>query len=109
MLGILSCSGPSECERGEEDCKPIHTCPDVELKSCFPSRQCSELEIKIVFPACWDGKRLTSDNFMDHVAYGEGDWNSQEDAYAADCPATHPKRIPEVQFYFRILDYLVSD
>ena len=52
---------------------------------------------------------LTSDNFMDHVAYGEGDWSSQEDAYAADCPATHPKRIPEVQFYFRILDYLVSD
>jgi len=43
---------------------------------------------------------------MSHVAYPAGDWgSSQEDAYAADCPSSHPKRIPEIQMYFRILDY----
>ena len=42
---------------------------------------------------------------MSHVAYGAGEWSSQEDAYEAECPTTHPIRIPEVQFYFRILEY----
>merc|ERR1719331_44504 len=100
----FDCNGPSACERGEKDCTPLHTCPNAK-DSCFPTQQCSELEIRIVFPACWDGKRLTSSNFMDHVAYGKGDWSGQEDAYEADCPDTHKFRIPEVHFYFRILDY----
>ena len=39
----------------------------------------------------------------------KGDWDTdQGDAYASECPATHPVRIPEVHFYFRILDYEVG-
>ena len=103
----FDCSGQSACERGTENCKPIHTCEGNE-GSCFPTSRCSELEIKIVFPACWDGKRLTSANFMDHVAYGQGQWSDQGDAYFSECPATHKVRIPEVHFYFRILNYEVN-
>ena len=104
---LFDCSGESPCERDGEDCKPIHTCEDK--KQCFPTNRCSELEIRIVFPACWDGESLTSTNFMDHVAYGKGEWDTdQGDAYASECPDTHPVRIPEVHFYFRILDYEVS-
>ena len=99
----FDCNGPSDCEReNPEDCTPIHTCEDNT--TCFPPVACSELEIKIVFPACSNGEKTSSD-FMSHVAYGEGDWTSQEGAYAAECPTSHPKRIPEIQFYFRILNY----
>ena len=104
---LFDCNGESACERDGENCKPIHTCKDK--KQCFPTNRCSELEIRISFPACWDGKSLTSSNFMDHVAYGKGDWSTdQGDAYASECPDTHPVRIPEVHFYFRILDYEVN-
>ena len=103
---LFDCNGESACEREKENCKPLHTCADK--KSCFPTNRCSELEIKIVFPACWDGKSLTSANFMDHVAYGEGVWSDQGDAYESKCPDKHPVRIPEVHFYFRILDYEVN-
>ena len=105
---LFDCSGESECERDGDNCKPIHTCKDKT--QCFPTNRCSELEIRIVFPACWDGKSLTSKTFMDHVAYGKGDWDTdQGDAYASECPDTHPVRIPEVHFYFRILDYEVRN
>ena len=39
------------CERGSENCKPIHTCSGSVKEGatgypCFPTDQCSELEIK---------------------------------------------------------------
>ena len=61
-----------------------------------------------MFPSCWGGTSLTSDIFMSHVSYTEGGWGKYEmsdrqwRAYAAECPASHPVRIPEVQFYFRV-------
>ena len=54
---------------------------------------------------------LFCSDFMSHVAYTEGDWGKlengdrQNEAYNTECPASHPVRIPEVQFYFRIVDY----
>eukprot|EP00966_Prymnesium_polylepis_P156461 3615010-Prymnesium_polylepis.1 len=37
---------------------------------------------------------------MDHVAY-----DIEEGRFDADCPSTHPVKLPEVHFYFRIKDY----
>jgi hypothetical protein len=100
---------PSERDGG--DCTPIHTCGDPikgdgdsYAYECFPPVQCSELEIKIVFPACSNGKKTSADH-MSHVAYAEGNWTSQEEAFNAECPSTHPIRIPEVQMYFRLYNY----
>jgi hypothetical protein len=115
----FDCNGGSACERQDGGCGVPSSsfCPqdgaegESSSYQCFPAKQCSELEIKIVFPSCWDGESLTSDNFMSHVAYAEGDWGKydvddrQWRAYGADCPSSHPVRIPEVQFYFRINGY----
>jgi hypothetical protein len=100
---------PSERDGG--DCTPIHTCDSgvqgdggSVAYQCFPPVQCSELEIKIVFPACSNGQK-TSNDHMSHVAYADGAWTSQEDAFQAECPSSHPIRIPEVQMYFRLYNY----
>jgi len=112
----FDCNGPSQCERGS-DCGIPEPCSSITKEGqsvgyeCFPKTACSELEVKIVFPSCWDGKSLTSQDFMSHVAYTKGNWgrfgvdDRQYHAYAADCPSTHPVRIPEIQFYFRIVGY----
>lgn len=68
--------------------------------------------MKLVFPTCSDG-RLDSPNHRDHVAYddradcideatGVDDF---ERSLCGECPASHPIRIPEIQFYFRIKNY----
>lgn len=114
----FDCSGPSECERpdcsipeGTEQCREVRAEEFSTLHECLPVTACAELEIKIVFPACWDGVRTTADDFMSHVAYAEGNWGDQPigdrqgDAVEAECPSSHPIRIPEVQFYFRVFDY----
>jgi len=85
------CDGPSPCLR--DDCSSADT-------SFFPATACSELEAKLVFPTCWDGVSLGSANMMDHVAY-----DIEEGRFDADCPSTHPVKLPEVHFYFRIKDY----
>jgi len=105
---FFDCSGPSRCER--DNCTPSNaqSCPAGE---CLPTTACHELEIKIVFPSCWDGSSLTSTDFMSHMAYPTGNWDRlpigdrQGHAVEADCPASHPVRVPEVQFYFRVNDY----
>lgn len=102
----FDCNGPSPCTRSD-GCQAPTPCVGTE---CFPTTACAELEIKIVFPACWDGVRETSTD-QSHVAYASGDWGSypvddrQHRAYDAECPASHPVRIPEIQFYFRVTDY----
>ena len=115
----FDCNGPSECERTDGGCSvpASAACTDGKVDEntvgyeCFPSTHCAELEIKIVFPSCWDGESLTADDFMSHVAYAEGDWGKynvddrQNYAYSAECPASHPVRIPEIQLYFRINNY----
>jgi len=89
---LFDCNGPSECER--VNC----TMPSADWK--FPQTACSELEIRIVFPTCWDG-RLSSDDYMSHVTFDLEDGGSFDGA----CPSSHPRKLPEVQFYFRVLNY----
>ncbi|GMI41402.1 hypothetical protein TeGR_g6334 [Tetraparma gracilis] len=88
----VTCDGPSECER--DDCS-------TDDDSFFPQTACSELEAKLVFPTCWDGVNLTSETMTTHVSYDtEGGW------FDAECPDSHPVKLPEVHFYFRIANYL---
>ena len=94
------CAGESECER--EDCTP-------GTNSFFPQNACWELEVKLIFPSCWDGVSVDSSNHMSHVAYDM----SSEGQFDGVCPDSHPVKIPETHFYFRIFErggaYTFSD
>ena len=81
---VAICDGPSACER--DDCTSDDT-------SFFPATACSELEAKLVFPTCWDGVNLASPDMTTHVSY-----DTEEGRFDADCPASHPVKIPEVRF-----------
>lgn len=89
---LADCSGPSECER--DNCQSDST--------FFPTTACSELEMKIVFPSCWDGVNLDSNDHMSHVSFDL----SEDGVFDGECPQSHPVKIPEIQFYFRIYNYL---
>ena len=93
---LFTCDGESACERADG-------CSSSADADTFPQNACGELEIKIVFPVCWNGVDLDSENHMSHMAYDieEG----SEGAFDGECPSTHPIRVPEIQFYFRILNY----
>ena len=85
---IAECVNPHACEK--DDCRTENT--------FFPSTRCDELEVSMSFPTCWDG-RLDSDDHVSHVHYtldGELD---------GPCPSSHPQRLPQIQFFFRILSY----
>jgi len=93
---VFTCDGESECERPDG-------CNSNADANTFPQSACAELEIKIVFPVCWNGVDLDSQNHMSHMSYDieEGSQGS----FDGECPTTHPQRVPEIQFYFRIQDY----
>ena len=84
------CVGPSKCER--INCK---TTSDF-----FPQTACAELEVKMAFPSCWDGVNIDSEDHQSHVSY-----DMDGGRFDGDCPASHPIKIPEIQFYFRIVPY----
>jgi len=66
----------------------------------FPSSRCDELEVSMRLPNCWDGISLDSPpSHTDHVAYAEGS------EFDGPCPASHPIKVPQIQLFFRILDY----
>ena len=67
----------------------------------FPSVSCYELEVSLSFPTCWDGKNLDSPDHTSHVAYD----TSREGEFDGSCPHTHPVKIPQIDLYFRILNY----
>lgn len=85
------CVAPFPCERS--NCESDDT-------SFFPATGCGELEASMAFPTCWDGVNLDSDDHMSHVAY---DLNGG--SFDGECPDTHPVKLPEIQFFFRILEY----
>jgi len=90
---IATCDGRYACERGTGQCGSSNT--------FLPDDGCGELEMKIVFPVCWNGE-VDSDNHMDHVAYS----TDPEGSFDGDCPSSHQAgRFPEIQWYFRILNY----
>jgi hypothetical protein len=109
----FECADQKPCERTDSCAGGDHQQPHViEKKQTFPTAACGELEIKIVFPTCSDG-RLDSPDHMAHVAYDDrsecADATSGVDDFerslCGECPSTHPIRIPEIQFYTRILNY----
>jgi hypothetical protein len=85
------CVAPFPCER--DNCESDDT-------SFFPATGCGELEASMAFPTCWDGVNIDSEDHMSHVAY---DMNGG--SFDGECPDTHPVKLPEIQFFFRILEY----
>ncbi|CAB9514954.1 Domain of unknown function (DUF1996) [Seminavis robusta] len=65
----------------------------------FPTTSCDELEASMKFPNCWDGENLSSANGREHVAYTT---NGEVDG---PCPSSHPVRLPQIIFFFRIMPY----
>ena len=85
------CANPSPCER--DNCDTFDT-------SFFPATACSELEVEMAFPTCWDGVNIDSDDHKSHVAYSLGDGS-----FDGDCPSSHPVKLPQINFFFRIVPY----
>jgi hypothetical protein len=84
------CVNPQPCKDG--DC--------YSENDFFPTDRCDELEVSMRLPNCWDGVNLgDKPPHTNHVAYAE---DSQFDG---DCPESHPIKIPQIQFFFRIMDY----
>jgi Domain of unknown function (DUF1996) len=58
-----------------------------------------QIKLHVFFPSCWDGIRLDSPNHRDHVAYGlDGDTMQPEGTDPDLCPASHPVKIPHLDF-----------
>lgn len=85
------CVAPFPCERA--NCESEDT-------SFFPATGCAELEVSMAFPICWDGVNLDSDDHMSHVSY-----DLDGGRFDGECPDTHPVKFPEIQFFFRIIEY----
>jgi hypothetical protein len=47
-------------------------------------------KLRVTFPGCWDGVHLDSPDHRSHMAFG-----------GADCPASHPVRVPAITEVFR--------
>lgn len=85
---VAECVDASNCRR--DDCSTENT--------FFARQACEELEVSMAFPTCWDG-RLDSDDHTSHVAY------TTDGELDGSCPRSHPDRLPQVKFFFRILNY----
>ena len=86
----LSCADESRCERS--NCRTT--------SKFFPRQACSELEVSMAFPTCWDGVNLDSEDHQSHVSY-----DIDGGRFDGDCPPSHPVKLPEIQFFFRIVPY----
>ena len=68
-------------------------------RNFVPNCPGSQIKLHIFFPSCWDGVRLDSANHRNHVAYGLDDDNNQPEGTDPDlCPASHPVKIPHLDF-----------
>lgn len=86
------CVNPYPCER-DDGCESDDT-------SFFPSTACGELEVSLSFPTCWDGINVDSDDHQSHVSY-----DLDGGVFDGECPSSHPIKIPQIQLFFRILNY----
>jgi len=86
------CVDPFECER-DDGCESDDT-------SFFPESGCGELEVSMNFPTCWDGVNIDSDDHTSHVSY-----DLEGGVFDGECPSTHPVKIPQISFFFRIVPY----
>ena len=65
-----------------------------------------ELEINIKFPTCWDGVNLEAKNGQEHVVYSDDcDVDEANECFDAACPDSHPVKMPEIHWYYRVLEY----
>jgi len=84
------CVGESPCD--EDDCYTENT--------FFPTTKCAELEVSMRMPNCWDGVSVNSPpDHVGHVAYAD------HNLPGAECPASHPISIPQINMFFRIMPY----
>ena len=89
---VAECVNPQPCEDDKEECYTENT--------FFPVTHCDELEVSMRLPNCWNGIDLgTTPPHTQHVAYAE------ESDFAGACPPTHPIPVPQIQLFFRIVDY----
>lgn len=87
---LAECVNESPCDDG--DC--------YTENEFFPSSKCDELEVSMKMPNCWDGISIDSPpNHEDHVAYAE------DSEFDGGCPPSHPKKLPQIQLFFRIVPY----
>lgn len=73
------------------------------IPNCGPG---GKIKLHVFFPSCWDGKRLDSPDHRSHVAYGLDDDGGVEGTDPDVCPASHPVKIPQLDFR---VQYDVSD
>jgi hypothetical protein len=79
----------------------------VERKRSIPNcGRDGKIKLHVFFPSCWDGERTDSANHRSHVAYGLGEDGHVVGTDPDRCPASHPVKIPQLDF--RVL-YDVSD
>ena len=66
----------------------------------------TELEINIKFPTCWDGVNLEAKDGQEHVVYSEDcDVDEHNECFEFACPDSHPVKMPEIHWYYRVLEY----
>ena len=71
----------------------------------LPSVAITELEINIKFPTCWDGVNLEAKDGQEHVVYSECDVDEHNECFEFACPDSHPVKMPEIHWYYRVLEY----
>ena len=71
----------------------------------FTSAVITELEINIKFPTCWDGVNLEAKDGQEHVVYSECDVDEHNECFEFGCPDSHPVKMPEIHWYYRVKEY----
>ena len=64
-----------------------------------------ELEINIKFPTCWDGVNLEAKDGVEHVVYADGCDGDSNECFEEPCPDSHPVKMPEIHWYYRVSEY----
>jgi len=68
---------------------------DSKDTSELPTKLCPNgIRASIIFPSCWDGKNIDSPDHRSHMAYSPGGRVLAN----ADCPSTHPVRVPQLMY-----------
>jgi len=93
-LRTSSGSLPGICHRCNGNGDGFAPC-DSKDTSEFPAKICPRgIRASVIFPSCWDGKNLDSPDHRSHVAYSP----RSKTLAGADCPASHPVRVPQVMY-----------
>ncbi|KAK4222136.1 hypothetical protein QBC38DRAFT_504296 [Podospora fimiseda] len=84
---------PGICHRCNGNGEGFRPCDSKDTLE-FPTKICPKgIRASIIFPSCWDGKNLDSPDHSSHMAY-----SSSPTLAGADCPASHPVRVPQLMY-----------